>query len=227
MIGIIGAMEKEISVILSETSNVVTENIAGILFYKAEYKDKKLIIVKTGIGLVNASIITTILIDRFKVDKIFFSGVAGGLSKDIKVGDIVVGDCFVEYMFDVTSASNKYVKGQRAETNKRDIDADDKLLELSKQVKMDVGVYYGRIASADKFVSKKEDKLEILNDFDAIAVDMESAAVAHVCEIFKTPFLIIRSISDSFTDTYMEYEDFIYKACNNSKEFLFKFLEII
>lgn len=227
MIGIIGAMEEEVSVLLSETSNISTEIVAGIIFYKAEYKDKKLIIVKSGIGMVNSAIIATLLVEKFKVNSIIFSGVAGGLSKNIEVGDIVIGNSFVEYTFDVTSASNKYVLGQRAGTNKRDIDANEHLLDISREVEMPVKIHYGRIGSADIFVSKKEEKVKLVENFEILAVDMESAAVAHTCEVLKVPFLVIRSISDSFTDTYMEYEDFIYLACNNSKEFLFKFLERI
>ena len=225
MIGIIGAMEEEVSVLLSETNNITTETIAGILFYKANYKNKELIIVKSGIGMVNSAIITTLLVEKFKVNSIIFSGVAGGLSKDVKVGDIIIGDSFVEYTFDVTAASDKYVRGQRAGTTKRDIDANKKLLDISKEVNIPVNIHYGRIGSADIFVSKKEDKIKLVEDFNLLAVDMESASVAHTCEVLEIPFLIIRSISDSFSDTYMEYEDFVYIACNNSKEFVLKFLE--
>ena len=102
MIGIIGAMDEEISVILSEMNNISEYNINNIKFYKGKIYDKDLVLVKSGIGMVNASIITTLLIKEFDVNKILFSGVAGSLNKNINVGDIVIADSLVEYMFDAT-----------------------------------------------------------------------------------------------------------------------------
>ena len=102
MIGIIGAMDEEISVILSEMNNISEYNINNIKFYKGKIYDKDLVLVKSGIGMVNSSIITTLLIKEFDVNKILFSGVAGSLNKNINVGDIVIADSLVEYMFDAT-----------------------------------------------------------------------------------------------------------------------------
>lgn len=221
MIGILGAMEEEISVILSEMSDISVDNYKGLIFYKGNLLSKEVVLVKAGIGMVNSSISTTLLIEKYKADKIIFSGVAGGLSKDLKVLDIVIGDSFVEYGFDVTAFG--YKKGQRAGTKERDIRASEEMIEITKHI--DTKVHYGRIASSDVFVDSFEEKLRIKNEFEASAVDMESAAVAHVCELFNIPYLIIRSISDTLgDDSELEYKEFVNIASNQSKNYL---LEII
>ncbi|WP_067141557.1 5'-methylthioadenosine/adenosylhomocysteine nucleosidase [Oceanivirga salmonicida] len=225
MIGIIGAMDSEVSVIVSEMTNVTVENLASLTFYKGTCNNKEIVIVKSGIGMVNASIATTLLYERFKVEKIIFSGVAGSTVKDIKALDIVIGNSFVEYMFDVT-LSGKYVKGQIAGTSKRDIDPSYDLLEITKDIKLNVNIHYGRIASADVFVNDYDEKIRIKNEFDAVAVDMESAAVAQTCTVLKIPYLIIRSISDSLGDnSNIEFSKFENLASINSKEFLLKLLK--
>lgn len=224
MIGVIGAMEEEISVILSEMSNVTVENYGGRTFYLAEFEGQKLVIVKSGVGMVRASITTTLLKTLYNVDKIIFSGVAGSNVTNIKALDIVIGNSFVEYIFDVTSGGN-YVLGQVSGTTKRDLDPDYSMLELTKDIQIGVNKHYGKIASADIFVDSKYEKERIYNMFNAVAVDMESAAVAHSCIELNIPYLIIRSISDSLGDNSgIEFNDLLYHACRNSRDFLLKFL---
>lgn len=224
MIGIIGAMEEEISVILSEMSNVTVENYADRIFYLAEYNGLKVVIVKSGVGMVRASITTTLLKTLYNVDKIIFSGVAGSNVANIKALDIVIGNSFVEYIFDVTSAGN-YVLGQVAGTTKRDLDPDYSMLEITKDIKTKVNKHYGKIASADIFVDSKKEKERIYKEFSAVAVDMESAAVAHSCIELNIPYLIIRSISDSLGDNSgIEFNELIYLASKNSKDFLLELL---
>ncbi|MBS9784550.1 MAG: 5'-methylthioadenosine/adenosylhomocysteine nucleosidase [Oceanivirga sp.] len=225
MIGILGAMYEEVSVIVSEMTNVTEDKIANLKFFKGKYDNKDLVIVQSGIGMVNASIATTLLYERYNVDKIIFSGVGGAVLENIKTLDLVIGDSFVEYQFDVTSAGN-YVKGQIAGTSKRDIDPTYELLEIAKTVESKVPKHYGRIASADVFVDSYDEKTRIRDEFDAAVVDMESAAVAQTCTVLNVPYLIIRSISDSLGDNSgIEYEKFVELASVNSKDFLMKLIK--
>ena len=222
MIGIIGAMDEEISVILSEMNNISEYNINNIKFYKGKIYDKDLVLVKSGIGMVNASIITTLLIKEFDVNKILFSGVAGSLNKNINVGDIVIADSLVEYMFDATEFG--YEIGQIPRMENSVFKSENLLNKISDILKKD-SIFYGKILSGDKFVSNLEEKEKIGKKFDALAVDMESAAVAHCAYILGVEFAIIRSISDSLnSDSVMEYAEFVNVAAMNSKEILLKLL---
>ena len=194
MIGIIGAMDEEIYVILSEMNNISEYNINNIKFYKGKIYDKDLVLVKSGIGMVNASIITTLLIKEFDVNKILFSGVAGSLNKNINVGDIVIADSLVEYMFDATEFGNEIGQIPRMENS---VFKSENLLNKIRDILKNDSIFYGKILSGDKFVSNLEEKEKIGKKFDALAVDMESAAVAYCAYILGVEFTIIRSISDS------------------------------
>lgn len=222
MIGIIGAMDEEISVILSEMNNISEYNINNIKFYKGKIYDKDLVLVKSGIGMVNSSIITTLLIKEFDVNKILFSGVAGSLNKNINVGDIVIADSLVEYMFDATEFGYEIGQIPRMENS---VFKSENLLNKIRDILKNDSIFYGKILSGDKFVSNLEEKEKIGKKFDALAVDMESAAVAHCAYILGVEFAIIRSISDSLnSDSVMEYVEFVNVAAMNSKEILLKLL---
>ena len=222
MIGIIGAMDEEISVILSEMNNISEYNINNIKFYKGKIYDKDLVLVKSGIGMVNASIITTLLIKEFDVNKILFSGVAGSLNKNINVGDIVIADSLVEYMFNATEFGYEIGQIPRMENS---VFKSENLLNKIRDILKNDSIFYGKILSGDKFVSNLEEKEKIGKKFDALAVDMESAAVAHCAYILGVEFAIIRSISDSLnSDSVMEYAEFVNIAAMNSKEILLKLL---
>jgi len=222
MIGIIGAMDEEISVILSEMNNISEYNINNIKFYKGKIYDKDLVLVKSGIGMVNASIITTLLIKEFDVNKILFSGVAGSLNKNINVGDIVIADSLVEYMFNAIEFGYEIRQIPRMENS---VFKSENLLNKIRDILKKDSIFYGKILSGDKFVSNLEEKEKIGKKFDALAVDMESAAVAHCAYILGVEFAIIRSISDSLnSDSVMEYAEFVNVAAMNSKEILLKLL---
>ena len=222
MIGIIGAMDEEISVILSEMNNISEYNINNIKFYKGKIYDKDLVLVKSGIGMVNASIITTLLIKEFDVNKILFSGVAGSLNKNINVGDIVIADSLVEYMFNAIEFGYEIRQIPRMENS---VFKSENLLNKIRDILKNDSIFYGKILSGDKFVSNLEEKEKIGKKFDALAVDMESAAVAHCAYILGVEFAIIRSISDSLnSDSVMEYAEFVNVAAMNSKEILLKLL---
>lgn len=224
MIGIIGAMNEEIEEIKKEMGNIEEIKMNRYIFYKGLFNNKYVILVKSGIGMVNASIITTILINKFNVDKIYFSGVAGSVNEKITILDVVISDSLQEYLFDVTSGGS-YDKGIIAGMKDESIFKPKLLLEDAKNKLKDEKIYYGKIVSGDKFVSEKKEKIEIGKEFDALAVDMESASVAHTCYLLDVDFLIIRTISDSVTDdSTMEFEEFLIKASKKSKEILKKLI---
>lgn len=223
MIGIIGAMDEEITIIASEIIDLKEYDINNIKFYKGKIYDKDIVLVKSGIGMVNASITTTLLFKEFGVDKILFSGVAGSLNRNVNVGDVVIGDSLLEYLFDATEFGYDIGTIPRMDTS---IFRSDILLNKIKNILKNDNIYYGKILSGDKFVSNLSEKEKLGEKFNALAVDMESASVAHCAHVLGIEFAIIRSISDSLnSSSVMEYTKFVNLAANNSKNIILKILK--
>lgn len=223
MIGIIGAMDEEISVISSEIKNLTVYDINNMKFYKGKIYGKDIVLVKSGIGMVNASITTTLMFKEFGVDKILFSGVAGSLNRNVNVGDVVIGDSLLEYLFDATEFGYEIGTIPRMDTS---IFRSDILLNKIKNILKNDNIYYGKILSGDKFVSNLSEKEKLGEKFNALAVDMESASVAHCAHVLGIEFAIIRSISDSLnSSSVMEYTEFVNLAANNSKNVILKILK--
>ena len=223
MIGIIGAMDEEITIIVSEMIDLKEYDINNIKFYKGKIYDKDIVLVKSGIGMVNASITTTLLFKEFGVDKILFSGVAGSLNRNVNVGDIVIADSLVEYLFDATEFGYDIGTIPRMDTS---IFRSDILLNKIKNILKNDNIYYGKILSGDKFVSNLLEKEKLGEKFNALAVDMESASVAHCAHVLGIEFAVIRSISDSLnSSSVMEYTKFVNLAANNSKNIILKILK--
>ena len=173
--------------------------------------------------MVNASITTTLLFKEFGVDKILFSGVAGSLNRNVNIGDVVIGDSLLEYLFDATEFGYDIGTIPRMDTS---IFRSDILLNKIKNILKNDNIYYGKILSGDKFVSNLSEKEKLGEKFNALAVDMESASVAHCAHVLGIEFAIIRSISDSLnSSSIMEYTEFVNLAANNSKNVILKILK--
>ena len=217
MIGIIGAVIEEAEAIKKEIKEIKENVINGISFFTGKFNYKDVVFVQSGIGKVNAAITATLLIEKFKVSEVIFSGVAGALDERLKVGDVVIGCDIVQHDVDATAFG--YKMGQIPQMKQWAFESDKNLLEKVQNISHKVVL--GRILTGDQFVSKKDVKIKLGEDFSALCVDMESGAVAQVCSRLNVKFLIIRSISDSITDeSDMEYNSFVKLAAKNSKEIL-------
>lgn len=201
-IGVIGAMDSEMEALYSLLSNAESVRIADLIFYSGETSDKKLVMVNSGIGKVNASRCTQLLIDLFHPDYIINSGIAGGIDESLSVGDVVIGEELVQHDFDVTAFG--HAKGYLC-TGERDdaptvFRSDKKLVCLleSSAKKADVSgkVRTGRIASGDIFVADRTRKESISHEFKAIAAEMEGAAIAQTAAYAGILFAVLRVISD-------------------------------
>ncbi len=211
MIGIIGAMDSEVDTLFSRMSSKEKINYNNLTFYKGKLYDKDVVIVKCGIGKVNAALCTQLLILNFKVSKIINTGIAGATGEGLKIYDFVVSTEAVYHDFDVQffgykagqvpgmpeafSADPELVKTALSAFNKTD---------FSKQLK----IVSGRIASGDQFISGGEKKSFIVSTFHPQCVEMEGCAIAHTCYANNIPFVIIRCMSDtadeSVKETYSE-----------------------
>ena len=220
MIGIIGAVIEEAEAIKKEIKDIKSNVINGISFFTGKFNDKDVVFVQSGIGKVNATITATLLIEKFKVNEVIFSGVAGSLDEKLKVGDVVIGRDIVQHDVDATAFG--YKMGQIPQMKEWAFGSDKELIEKTRNISdFDHHIFYGRILTGDQFVSKKDLKIQLGKDFEALCVDMESGAVAQVCTRLGVKFLIIRSISDSITDeSGMEYETFVKLAAKNSTKIL-------
>lgn len=220
MIGIIGAVIEEAEAIKKEISEIQENIINGISFFTGKFNDKEVVFVQSGIGKVNAAITATLLIEKFDVEEVIFSGVAGSLDEKLKVGDVVIGRDVVQHDVDATAFG--YKMGQIPQMKEWAFESDRGLIKKTENISnFGHQILTGRILTGDQFVSKKDVKLQLGKDFEALCVDMESGSVAQVCTILGVKFLIIRSISDSITDeSDMEYETFVKLAAENSKKIL-------
>jgi adenosylhomocysteine nucleosidase len=228
MIGIIGAMHEEIVELKNMISNLEEEKILDIIFYKGTLEGKEIVLVEGGIGKVNASVCTTLLIDRFKVDQLIFTGVAGGTNPEIEVGDIVISNELIEHDFDCTAFGMKHGEIPRMGTSI--FKADKKLIKIAEESALELfdkkNIYTGRIVSGDEFVAEPK-KIDWLREtFNSECTEMEGAAVAHVCYLFETPFVIIRSISDKANDdAKTDFCEFVKLAAKNSKNLIVEMMK--
>lgn len=225
MIAILGAMDEEIKDLLENLEEKKEKIISTITFYDGIISGKKVVIASSGIGMVSSSMVTTLLCYEYNPKYLIFSGVAGALSKELSPCDVVVSDRLIEYEFDATSFGYKIGEIPRLENSF--FKSSENLINILKNITFeDINIKYGNILSADKFVDNRDKKIKLGNDFDAFAVDMESAAFAQVCEQFKKEFLVIRSISDSVNNnSVLEYSKFLNIAVKNNKEIILKLLE--
>ena len=223
-IGIIVATDEELIEIKNIMETFEERDIYELTFVKGKINGKKVIVVKCGIGKVNAARTTQILIDNFKISKVINIGAAGGINPELKIQDIVIGEKIVQYDFDTTGAGD-YEKGEIQGIGKF-IRSDYELIKickivLEKRVDNSINVVIGTIATADIFCSDPEKAKEVREEFGAECVEMEGAAIAQVCFLDKIPFLVIRGISDTPNGhNEMDYYTYCHIAAKHAAEFL-------
>ena len=229
-IGIIGAMEEEVAILKEKMEDVRIIKKASMDFYEGTLAGKKAVVVRSGIGKVNAGICAQILADMFSVEAIINTGIAGSLNKDINIGDIVVSTDVVQHDMDATGFG--YRKGQIPQMPVFFFNADERLRKLAVkvccEVNPDIQVFEGRIASGDQFVCDQNVKDGIVSEFSAYATEMEGAAIGQAAYLNDVPFLVIRAISDKADGSaQMDYSEFEKAAIVHSVNLTLKMLEEI
>ena len=229
MTGIICAMDLELEGIVALMTNTESKNINGQIFYTGNIGETEVVAVVCGIGKVNAAICTQMLIDFYSPAVIINSGVAGALSKDVTVGDLVIATAAVQHDFDSTAFGDP--KGTLEIFGKKIIElpADEslsaKLFEVANGLK-DTRAFRGIVATGDKFVADSEERLTIGEQFSALACEMEGGAMAQVCVRAGVPFAILRSISDDIGhNTTMDFDEFKVMAAKKTVDVLSEVLK--
>ena len=227
-IGIIGAMDEEVASLKEAADITETREIAAMTFCRGALGDRPVVIVQCGMGKVNAGICAHTLIREFGCDRIINTGVAGSLDNRLDIGDIVVSTEAVQHDFDVSFLG--FDKGEIPYTGLVAFPADEALraaaAEAVRQTAPEVHVMEGRVCSGDQFISSKGKKQLIVEEFEAIACEMEGAAIAQVCYVNKLPFCVLRAISDSAdAGAKMDYPAFVELAASNSAKVIKRFLK--
>ena len=229
-IGIIAAEQEEFEAILNIAKVEERKEIYELNFVKCKIKDKICVLVKSGVGKVNAARATQILIDNFKPDYIVNVGVAGGLNPMLSIGDIVIGETLVQHDFDITAFG--HAKGYIPGVGEK-IYADDYLVKKIEEAigNQEEKVYKyekGVIASGDIFCTAIPMRDKIYAKFNAECVEMEGAAIGQVCSLCNVPFVVIRSITDTPNgENEVTYEKFIKLASERCANILKDFVKTI
>jgi adenosylhomocysteine nucleosidase len=226
VIGIIGAMDLEIELLRNNMNLIMKENIAGINYYLGKIEEKDVILTCCGIGKVNAAACTQILIDRFKIDYIINTGIAGGLHKDVEVCDLIISNDVTYHDVRKQQMKNHFPFKECFEGDKRLIECAVKVCELSKNE--DWNYHIGRIVTGECFVSDNILKKSIIEEYSPHCVEMEGAAIGHVAHINNIPFVVIRSISDNAdSEATMSYEAFEKISAEHSSAIVLNMIKMI
>lgn len=216
-VGIIGAMEQEVTLLRDRIENRQTIGRAGCEIYTGQLNGVDVALLKSGIGKVSAALGTTLLLEHCRPDMVINTGSAGGLAATLKVGDIVISDEVRYHDADVTAFG--YEPGQMAGCPAAFI-ADEGLIALAKDAiaKLQLNAVRGLIVSGDAFINGAEPLARIRKTFpQAIAVEMEATAIAHVCHQFAVPFVIVRAISDvADQESHLSFDEFLAVAARQS-----------
>lgn len=218
-VGIIGAMDLEVEQLKSqmELERIVTK--ASMDFCVGRLNETDVVIVRCGIGKVNAALCAQILADVFEVSHIINTGVAGSLNAELDIGDILVSKDALHHDMDVTIFG--YQLGEVPQMGFREFKADEHMIESAvnscKEVNPDLRVHVGRVVSGDQFISSKEVKQRLITEFQGDCAEMEGASIAHGAHLNGIPFVIIRAISDKADDSAeMDYPTFEKEAARHS-----------
>ena len=230
MLGIIGAMEVEVEKLRAKMTETEMKTVAGMNFCKGKLEGKDVVIVRSGIGKVNAAICTQILIDQYNVRRIINTGIAGSLRSSIDIGDIVLSRDAMQHDMDATGFG--YKVGQIPQMEESVFKGDRNMIYMAdmccRKVIPQVGVHVGRIVSGDQFVSDQAKKAWIVKNFQACCTEMEGASIAQTAYLNNIPFLIVRAISDKADDSAtMDYPTFEAKAAEHCVKLVEHFLELL
>lgn len=220
-----GAMPEEVEPIVAKLDNVRETVYAANTYYEGSYHGVEVVVAYSKIGKVFATLTATMLIEKFSCDRLLFSGVAGAISDDLKIGDLVIATGLCQHDLDITAFGHPYGYVPEGEVC---IATDESLREVAKKVAEEKGLTLkvGIIATGDQFVANAQRKEWIGTTFDADALEMEGASVAVVCSALNIPFFILRAISDSAdTDAGFDFDAFLESSAKISADFILSMVD--
>ena len=225
MIGIIAAMNVEMESLRSHIENPVTETVGGVTYVSGLLEGQEVVTAVCGVGKVFAALCAQAMILRYRPECIINTGVAGTLTDRLSVGDIAVSTGVVQHDMDTTPIGDPL--GLISGINKVVLPADEALAKKLTACALALGIKTlpGIVASGDQFVASAARKAFIVGQFDAIACEMEGAAVGQACYVNGVPFCVLRAISDSADgSSHMDFPAFTRMAAEQSVRLLLAFL---
>ncbi|WP_010303475.1 5'-methylthioadenosine/S-adenosylhomocysteine nucleosidase [Kurthia senegalensis] len=226
-IAIIGAMEEEVELLRATLENATSETIANSEYTQGTYEGKDVILLKSGIGKVNAAMSTTILLEKYQPDFVINTGSAGGYDENLEVGAIVISDEVRHHDVDATIFG--YEMGQVPQMP-AGFKADAHLMQVAEEAVKAIGEHQaatGLITTGDSFMNDPVRVEKVRSYFPTMkAVEMEAAAVAQVCYQFGTPFVVIRALSDiAGKQSNISFDEFLPIAAKHSTQVVLKAIE--
>jgi adenosylhomocysteine nucleosidase len=234
MLAVMGAMEEEVE-LLRGGMDVSGESVhAGVNVIQGTFRDTEIVLVRCGIGKVNAAICTQMLIDLYKPDKLVFSGVAGGLLPNMAVGDLIIASHLIQFDVDLTAFGRRH--GELPDRD-RMIQSDPRFVELAADAfdlafpdagAGDPNLMIGTIVSGDRFVQDSKTLRWLQREFAALATEMEGAAVGYTCNLGNVPFVVVRGLSDTAGESAPDdFSENLHKVCVSSHRLLEKLIPMI
>jgi adenosylhomocysteine nucleosidase len=227
LIGIIGAMQEEIALFLEEMERETTEKVAGIEYHVGTLAGVQVVLCQSGVGKVNAAVCTQAMIDRFQVDSVVFTGVAGAVDPALDIGDIVISESCQQHDMDVTALG--LPKGQIPFQEVSIFEADPVWMQAAEEAAREVTegkVITGKVISGDQFIASPSMVTLLREEFKAACVEMEGAAVAQVCHMNEIPFVVIRSMSDRADHSAnINFAEFAQTAARRSNEMVKRMIQ--
>lgn len=228
-IGIIGAMEEEVAILKDWMMDKQTETIAGCEFTTGKLNGVEVILLRSGIGKVNAAMSTTILLEKYRPDYVVNTGSAGGANLELNVGDVVISTEVRHHDVDVTVFGYEYGQiPQLPPAFEADVSLVKTAMDAAKEIE-GIKVTEGLIATGDSFMNDPERVEFVKKQFPGLqAFEMEGAAIAQVCYQFGTPFVIIRSLSDiAGKESGVSFEQYLEKAALHSSTLVNKIVKAL
>ena len=231
MIGIISAMQNEVDLLLSKAEIDHVDTVGGVDFNVGRLCGHPAVIAKAGVGKILAASGVTAMLNRYPVSKVIFTGVAGGVRDETKVMDMVIGTKLIQHDYGQhTEDGFEWFAGTNGEADY--CDCDPELIRIAYDAAVsELGeehVFKGVIASGDQFIASETYAQKLQEDFDALACEMEGAAIATVCKNYEIPFVVIRCMSDKADGKAHEsYENLVEDAANQSCRVVLRMLEAI
>jgi adenosylhomocysteine nucleosidase len=221
------AMAEEIQLYLDTCSMEATHEHAGLTLHEARYHGHDLVIVKAGVGKVNAALCTQLLIDTFDAETVICTGSAGALHEDLSIGDIVVAEDCVQHDLNVEFLG--LPRGAVPFTDLRFFASADALVDRAREVDLpDHTIRVGRVCTGDTFIQDADARDAIRTELGGDCVEMEGAAVGQVCAVNDIPFLLVRAISDRADGSSdVDFQAFLDEAARSSARIVLHLLEAL
>lgn len=229
MIGIICAEPEELNEIIKLMTSIKKEKLRCMEFSIGKILDTECVVSLSGVGKVHAAMCAQTLIIKYNPELIINIGVAGGISPEIKIGDVVIGKGVIQHDFDVSAFPNRK-KGEISGIGKVEIPCTEKIISKFKsacKTLKHIKTHYGTILTGDQFINSGKALLNIKSRFGGLACEMEAGSIGQVCFLNNVDFAIIKSISDTAnSNSAVDFKAFIKQASEKSSKLLLEFIKL-